>query len=183
MMEFGALQCVPKNPNCTNCVLAKSCIAFKSGKVNTLPVKQMIKQVRIRFFNYLVLFIELDGSKHYYLHHRNGKDIWKGLFDFPLIETESAVDFNSLKMQAMWKQLSLKQGYEHQSTSEEYRHQLTHQSIRAWFHCVQIKESVDGLNKKNVLLVDQKQLERYPVPKLIERFMTDYKLLKTTTLE
>ena len=32
IMEFGALQCVPKNPDCSNCVLNDSCIALQKKK-------------------------------------------------------------------------------------------------------------------------------------------------------
>ena len=39
IMEFGALQCVPKNPNCSVCVMNHSCVALQKKMVNQLPVK------------------------------------------------------------------------------------------------------------------------------------------------
>jgi len=33
LMEFGALACTPKNPNCTCCPFAKDCVAYQTGKV------------------------------------------------------------------------------------------------------------------------------------------------------
>ena len=39
VMEFGALQCVPKNPSCEECPLKKGCLAFRNDMQNVLPVK------------------------------------------------------------------------------------------------------------------------------------------------
>jgi A/G-specific adenine glycosylase len=178
VMEFGALQCVPKNPACTICVLAEHCFAFAHGRVDSLPASQGRVRMRKRFFNYLVLFLELDGVKHLHLHHRTDNDIWKGLYDFPMIETEVPTDFSILLNHAGWKHLNVINGWAHLLSSPAYKHQLTHQSIMAWFHCVQINGPLADLTKKNVFLVDQKQIEKYPVPKLIERFMADNELFK-----
>ena len=39
IMDFGALQCVPKSPDCQLCPLADSCVAYSESSVDTLPVK------------------------------------------------------------------------------------------------------------------------------------------------
>jgi len=49
IMEFGALQCVPQNPNCETCVFNDSCEAFKLKKVSELPVKSKKVKVTKRF--------------------------------------------------------------------------------------------------------------------------------------
>ena len=54
IMEFGALQCVPKNPDCTICVMNDGCLALKMDKVNQLPVKLKKTKVTNRFFNYFI---------------------------------------------------------------------------------------------------------------------------------
>ena len=46
IMEFGALQCVPKNPNCESCIFNSSCAALQKKKVAELPVKS--KKVKDR---------------------------------------------------------------------------------------------------------------------------------------
>ena len=38
LMDFGSLQCVPKNPDCEKCPLRDECYAFKEQKVDFLPV-------------------------------------------------------------------------------------------------------------------------------------------------
>src|SRR5690606_34305316 len=49
IMEFGALQCKPKNPDCENCVLRLGCRALKAGRVAQLPVKLKGKPSRNRY--------------------------------------------------------------------------------------------------------------------------------------
>ncbi|WP_264522439.1 A/G-specific adenine glycosylase [Flavobacterium sp. N1994] len=85
IMEFGALQCVPKNPDCQNCVFNDSCLALQKKKVAQLPVKSKKLKVRPRFFNYLVFS---DEDNNTLLHKRTQKGIWHNLYEFPLLETE-----------------------------------------------------------------------------------------------
>ena len=88
MMEFGALQCVPKNPDCQGCIFSLGCVAYQTGMVAKLPLKQKAKPVRHRFLNYFIL--EKEGA--YFLNQRDTSEIWGGLYQFPLLETEKAVN-------------------------------------------------------------------------------------------
>lgn len=88
MMEFGALQCVPKNPDCQRCIFASGCAAYQTGMVAKLPVKQKAKPVRNRFLNYFILYD--DGGV--YFNQRDVSDIWGGLYQFPLLETTNLVN-------------------------------------------------------------------------------------------
>ncbi|MBC2837963.1 A/G-specific adenine glycosylase [Robiginitalea sp. SC105] len=85
LMEFGALQCVPTNPDCGNCPLGDSCGARASGTVADRPVKQGRTTVRKRYFHYIV---PLDASLRTILSRRDGPGIWRGLYEFPLLEQQ-----------------------------------------------------------------------------------------------
>ena len=87
IMEFGALQCTPKSPNCAICDLAKYCNAFAMGIVNALPVKEKSKPLKNRYLNYLICKNEHD----IFIQQRHASDIWKGLYEFPLIETSNQI--------------------------------------------------------------------------------------------
>ena len=39
IMEFGALQCKPKNPNCEDCPFLLECFAYKNKQITELPKK------------------------------------------------------------------------------------------------------------------------------------------------
>ena len=54
LMEFGALQCVPK-PNCEDCVFINDCVAFQQDRVSLLPFKSKKTSIKLRFFNYIVI--------------------------------------------------------------------------------------------------------------------------------
>jgi len=93
IMEFGALQCVPKNPDCERCVLNSGCLALQKNKVGQLPVKLKKTKVRNRYFNYLVFS---DDNQQYILRKRTEKGIWHNLYEFPVIETVAEVDFDAV---------------------------------------------------------------------------------------
>jgi A/G-specific adenine glycosylase len=93
IMEFGALQCVPKNPNCQSCPLNTSCVALQKNKVAELPVKLKKTKVVKRFFNYLVFE---DDDQNTVVVKRIAKGIWHNLYEFPLLETNHDVALEEL---------------------------------------------------------------------------------------
>ena len=103
IMDFGAVQCTPQSPNCLFCPLSGSCRALSEGKVQQLPVKQHRTKTTNRYFNYI--YVRMGA--HTLIHKRTEDDIWKNLFELPLVETEkfigrgvfvmSGVSFRSLQ--------------------------------------------------------------------------------------
>jgi len=86
IMNFGALVCRPKNPDCKICPLKKNCFAFQHDLVNKIPSKTEAKPQRSRYFHFLVLH-----HRHTVLfEQRDQKDIWHGLFILPYIESGSS---------------------------------------------------------------------------------------------
>ena len=77
MMDFGAIQCTPHNPDCMSCPLMETCVALREGKVDELPVKQKTLKVKERKLTYI--YIRYKGLS---VIHRRGKgDIWQGLYE------------------------------------------------------------------------------------------------------
>src|SRR5690606_37029166 len=87
VMEFGALFCTPRNPTCDDCPLRRSCVAYQRNMVDLLPVKRAKKKSRNRYFFYVVL----ENNNALLMRKRLEKDIWQGLFDFPLVERSRPV--------------------------------------------------------------------------------------------
>ena len=54
LMEFGSIQCLPKNPKCHICIFKKKCFAFNNDKVDFYPVKPKLNKLKKRYFNYLI---------------------------------------------------------------------------------------------------------------------------------
>ena len=63
LMEFGALQCIPKSPSCTSCPLVDSCYAFINKLIDHLPVKEKKTKQTNRYFTYYLI----DDGKNIYL--------------------------------------------------------------------------------------------------------------------
>lgn len=137
IMNFGALVCKPAHPECNTCIFKKECVAFTRNAVFAFPVKEKKITIRNRWFNFLVLENELEII----IEKRNEKDIWKGLYQFPLVETntyQSEADFvKSWKKSSFFskKKISIK------GISKVMKHKLTHQTIFAQFFRVELPAS------------------------------------------
>lgn len=167
IMEFGALQCVPSSPNCELCPMTDNCTSFANGTVNILPVKSKKVKVRKRYFNYLYF----KNGKYTYLQKRINKDVWKNLYEFPLIEDEKLLEVKELFEHVGLQQLTaeMKAEITIKPLSQPIKHILSHQQIFAQFFEVEINESLEGFEKINV-----KDIENYPVSRLMELFIENH---------
>ena len=60
IMDFGAIQCTPQSPKCVVCPLQESCEALRTGKINTLPVKE--KKIKIKERHLIYIYIRCQGE-------------------------------------------------------------------------------------------------------------------------
>ncbi len=123
IMEFGALQCVPVSPKCEACPVSDSCYAYHHKMQNVLPVKIKKLKIKQRPIHYLVI----TAKGRVAMKERKGKDIWRGLYDFYSVETESVDDWSTF----LPEELS---GLKPELSSGPFKHILTHQrlSISYW---------------------------------------------------
>ena len=162
IMEFGALQCVPKNPNCEICVFNSSCAALQKNKIQLLPYKSKKTKVSYRFFNYLVF--EDDGLNAI-IQKRDQKGIWHNLYEFPLIETETEVNFDDISDLVLEK-------YKNKYTiisitdwnSKGQIHKLSHQHLNIKFWKIKVK----GLINEGISF---QKLKTFPFPIVIFYFI------------
>ena len=167
LMEFGALQCVPKNPDCLFCPLRPHCLAFDRGTVEQRPVKEKKLKVRTRYFHYLVFTFE-DKT---YLRKREGNDIWQNLYDFPCVEADGPMNPHEIVSTPSFKELLQGKDFQIVGNSHEFTHKLTHQTIIARFLQIKIFDFLPIIQENNILLVPENELDGYPVPKLIENYL------------
>ncbi len=169
MMEFGALQCVPVNPDCDICPLKTDCLAFKEGKVNALPVKVKKKAPKPRYLNYLVIEDE-DSARVILTKRQNQKDIWYNLYEFPLIESGQELDAEQLTAGGEIEKWLGHSKFSLKSEPIRKKHQLSHQTLHAYFW--RIKTNVQFLtdSSDDAAIFDVGSLEDYPLPRLISAF-------------
>lgn len=167
IMEFGALQCKPQNPDCASCPLNTHCFAFSKKRVQELPLKSKKTKVRDRFFNYVVLKNKDDTI----INKRLDKDIWTNLYDFPLIETAAEVNESDFPALKEWKQLIGRNKHVIHSVSPPYKHVLSHQKIYARFWEVECSEGLKKVLPASAIIIKQKDIHKYAVPRLIENYL------------
>ena len=176
IMEFGALHCTPGRPMCGSCPLQAGCMAFRAHTTDLLPVKIKPAKPRDRHFHYLAILQKNEsGQQELYLHKRTGKDIWKGLYELPLIESPSAMEPEELFGSSGWKTIFGEQQLQIIEFSGEYKHQLTHQTIHARFVSVHLEEPPAGSSSWQ--RVDVRHLTDFPIPRLIDRYLKQKKII------
>ena len=176
IMEFGALHCTPRKPMCESCPLQAGCEAFHAKTVDVLPVKIKLTRPRDRHFHYLaILQMNEDGHQEIFLHKRTGKDIWKGMYELPLIESPSAMEPEELFGSSGWKTIFGEQQLQIMEYSDEYKHQLTHQTIHARFVSIQIEECPHG--SAGWQRIEVRHIPDFPIPRLIDRYLKQKKVI------
>ena len=162
IMEFGAMQCVPKNPNCEECVLNNSCLALKYKKVAQLPIKLKKAKVQKRFFNYLIF---KDEGKNTILQKRTQKGIWHNLYEFPLIETDQTEDFDYISERI---QKEFLQEHTIISIQEHNENNIIHKLSHQHLHIKFWKVTVNGILENGI---DSATLTTFPFPIVIHNFI------------
>lgn len=174
LMDFGATHCTPQKPKCTNCPLQNKCIAFHKQQVHKLPVKGKKLIKTNRYFHYLILRFD----QRTLIKKRTEADIWKHLYEFPLLETDqSNLSFEKIRnlnlpLNDCWKSenlTSLKQ-------AGPRKHQLTHQTIVAHFWELELKEINTNQLPEDFICINWKNLDKFAFPRIIDWYLKDNSL-------
>jgi len=161
IMEFGAIQCKPKSPNCSSCPMQDFCIAYTTNSVAELPVKSKKIKVKDRFLHYLII----EQGDNIFLGKRKS-GIWTGLYEFPFLEFPIKIDEKQVMQSDEWLDIFLNPICDVKSVSSEFIHILSHQKIHAQFW--QIKAAGVSLEKYD--LISKNSLLEFPVSRLTEKY-------------
>jgi A/G-specific adenine glycosylase len=168
MMDLGAICCTPRAPDCDNCPLLYDCFAAKHRLQKELPVKDIKIKPKNRFFHYIIL----RSAGKYFITKRSGKDIWKALYEFPLIETSGKVSPSRFLGMQELKTLTGNRKIEILNISGPFKHQLSHQTIFAYFYELNLKGEY-YLPKEEFLPVTREALTEYAFPRLIVQYLEE----------
>lgn len=146
IMDFGAIQCTPKNPSCNNCPIANTCQSLHNHAVDTLPVK--LKKLTVKTRNLKFIYIRVNGEIA--IHRRPSGDIWQGLWEPLLIENE--------EIPPMEGTLTL--------VREKVKHVLTHRVLYADFYLL------ESTNRPSLppdfIWIPEEDIDHYALPRLVE---------------
>ncbi len=141
MMDFGATCCTPANPACLTCPLQPSCVAFRDGRIDLLPVKKEAAKPVERHLTYV--YVRVDGFVA--IHRRGAGDIWQGLWE-PWLTDEVPADAHLLV--------------------RGFKHQLTHRTLFADFYLWE--PSARPALPEGYRWIEEAELDRYAKPRLFE---------------
>lgn len=170
IMELGALVCTPSNPSCVDCPVGERCLARQRERTAKRPVKKGKTTQTVRYFHY---FHVTDPYGNVLLRKRSENDIWQGLYEFPLIETEQLTDFTVLIRRPEWVEIL---GAGDKFTLKESitmpKHILSHRIIRAVFHRILAEHRLEN---ENYLVVPGDQIGKYALPRLIDLYLEKHR--------
>ena len=170
IMDFGATQCTPSLPDCSTCPFSQECVAFTTGSIADFPPKTRKPAKKTRHFAYLVVLTP-DGKT--LIRKRTGPDIWKALYEFPMVESADLPEVQQLKekFSRLLPGTETIETHKFQEKIEE-KQLLSHQLIRAHFFPVQFALSPEQV-PDDFFLVDYKNLCNFAFPKIIDWFIRE----------
>ena len=165
LMEFGALQCTPKNPSCDTCPFQIKCLGFNQNRISTLPYKKEKIKVTFRYFNYIVFETPKNET---ILTKRIKKDIWEHLYEFPLLESSEELTLKKLIKDPLISTYTDDDGISILKLNRKpIKHKLSHQQLYITFW---------KLNTESLLgsVVLGRDVFNYPVPIVLAKFIANF---------
>jgi len=162
MMEFGALLCKAKNPICSHCPLADSCDALANQIITELPKKEK----KLRVINKYLHFFYISNGHHILIQKRDYSNIWKGLYQLPLIETDKSE--NADFVLNLGRKSSILSDHDFQLVSiQDVNHKLTHRNLHIRFYHIKEEE----FSENDYLQIELEKLDDYAFPRPIEKYL------------
>ena len=171
LMDFGSMVCRPAVPLCHSCIFQHECLARQRGSVRMYPVRSRKMPARERYFNYFLF----RGSDHeglpvFFVQQRTGNDIWKNMYEFPLLESKHAMSEKEVLNHPWWGTLGMDPAeLVVAGPTVQLKHQLTHQTIHASFYQMEINRNLTVFLRKYFQATRPDLFEDLPKPRLVER--------------
>jgi A/G-specific adenine glycosylase len=166
LMELGAVICLPANPKCNLCPVADSCLALSHQTIGLLPPKKKHTPIKLRYFYYFLI----DDSDAVYLQKRTGDDIWKNLYELPLIERPHESDIKDILQSPELLKITGCSEINFLKSEGPYTHLLSHRKIIASFIHLQVKDRVQPM-KEPIIRVNKKDIHKFALPRLVEKYL------------
>lgn len=173
LMDFGSIHCVPKNPDCPNCPFRNECEAHKRNTVDLFPVKAAPREAKERWFYYFQIQYTQGRHTYTFMQQRTQADIWKGLYEFPRIESDHPLTPHELEQQrhALFRSLGIPSADSTREQPVTLTHKLTHRTIYAHFYqyFLPAHHSPKDFFAPSY---STSQLKKLPVSRLIDKYLT-----------
>ncbi len=171
IMDFGATVCKPKAALCNTCPLRESCYAIANENVYDLPVKSKKLKKKTRHFHYLFL----NKNEKVFIRKRVTNDIWRNLYETPLLETTpdgklpEVLDIAFIESKTGYSGLRLVR------CSKPFKQELTHRTIWARFYEVEVSDHF-FLPENEGKEIERSEIRNFAFPKIIDCYLNDNSL-------
>ena len=145
IMDFGAIQCTPQSPKCIVCPLQESCEALRTGKTDTLPVKE--KKLKIKERHLIYIYVRCQGQTA--IRRRGGGDIWQGLWEPLSVKSEELIVKRDVELVA-----------------KGVKHVLTHRVLTADFYLWEPATRPEL--PPDYIWIKEEDIDHYAIPRLID---------------
>jgi len=169
LMDFGSMVCTPRNPDCTNCIFNVYCIAYNKEMVSQIPTKTKKAARKQRYFHFFDF--RLNNGEQTVLVQRSDSDIWKKLYELPMIETDNNNLIDHETIIQKWEDISNIKGPSIQIIEQKkgYSQILTHQKIYGYFYEVHVSYWLEKINSP-YYLVKRKKVSNFAFPKILNEY-------------
>lgn len=183
IMDFGATVCKPSTPICSNCPMANICIARKTGRVMSLPVKEKTLQKKTRHISWLILAYNSKSQRSskqiqrdtlIYVRKRTAGDVWENLHEFFSIETPGRPSWTIQAVQDIVRQqLGIEVRPSAIQSLPADSQQLTHQKIFGTFYVVHLDQQPSSLLRGR--WCPAHEIPMLAFPKLLKNLQINFK--------
>lgn len=169
LMEMGAIICRPARPQCSKCPLTPFCKAFGQNEQQNYPVKSKRLIRKKRYLNFLLI----TNTQQLLVHKRTDSDIWKGLYQLPLIETNTRATNAGMErlIEKAWnKKVSVK-------VFKDLKHLLTHQELHLSFYHLrwpQDQKFPNLLDDIPLEVISKEKINDYPFPQPLIQTLREF---------
>ena len=159
IMEFGSMHCRKHRPKCNTCPFQLKCLSFKYGVIELRPVKNRQTITKTRYLNYFLI----RNKREFIIQQRSANDIWKKLYELPLIESKNEMTTEQLLKHHYLKNLQIT-NIKHLSY---IKHKLTHQNLEISLWAAWTKKMKF---RNNFLKITLDEVPKYPFPKPLKQY-------------
>jgi A/G-specific adenine glycosylase len=159
LMELGATVCTPKNPNCPNCPVQRTCQGRRLNIQNNLPIKK--KAARTPHYDIGAGVVRRDGK--ILISQRPLKGLLGGLWEFPGGKREPGESLKETVKREIREELGIQ--VEVGKKLVEVDHAYSHFKITLHAHdCVYRSGKVQALGVRAWRWVKPQELKRFAFP-------------------
>ena len=137
-IDFGALVCKSRQPQCTDCPLSDTCYGHSKNQETQFPLPKPKKKRRHRYFQHYVCI----AKDKVLIDYREAQDIWKGMYEFPQIEPIDPANSSELQIDFIDHLMP-----DELASVQQFSQTLTHQVIHATFHTYVIESVFESTSQ------------------------------------